>query len=103
MKTYIIFTLTNFKKHLHMKYDQLKTEGKGKILPTLKNEAELLMNGAGLNGIAHSLFDQKNKGTDVPPYSDFIKAFEKYKDLTADQYKVQTLDNFLHFHVGDEI
>jgi len=97
------FTLINLKEHLERKYHELKSEGEDKVLPILKSEAELLMDNAGLTGIARRLFDQENKEADIPSYDDFIKAFEKYKGLTADQYKVQTLDSVVHFHAEGKI
>ncbi|WP_165760436.1 hypothetical protein, partial [Niastella populi] len=97
------FTLRALKDRLNNKYHLLKTEGKVNVLTLLKNEAESLMNGNGLEGIARSLFDIENKEKGVPSYDEFIKAFEKYSGLKKGEYKIQTLDELIHFHTEGEV
>lgn len=97
------FTLHQLKERLNKKYYALKTDGKESVLNLLKNEADSLMNGNGLEGIAKSLFDLENTNKGVPSYDEFIKAFEKYSGLKKEQYKVQPLDELIHFHTGDDV
>ncbi|MES2702621.1 MAG: hypothetical protein V4649_08285 [Bacteroidota bacterium] len=96
------FTLSSFRNHLTKKYFSLKAEGKSDILAILKNESELLMDNNGLDGIAKALFDLENKEAGIPLYEDFLKAFEKYTGLVKGFYKVQPLDESIHFHTEDE-
>ena len=97
------FTLHQLKNRLNKKYHLLKTEGKEDILNLLKTEADNLMNGNGLEGIAKSLFDLENKDKGVPPYDEFVKAFEKFSSLNKAQYKVQPLDESIHFHTDEDV
>lgn len=97
------YTLRELKNRLNKKYHILKTEGKEDILTLLKNDADNLMNGNGLEGIAKSLFNLENKDKGVPSYDEFIKTFEKFSGLNKDQYKVQPLDELIHFHTEEDV
>ncbi|HEY4286964.1 MAG TPA: hypothetical protein VGN00_07680 [Puia sp.] len=92
------YTLLQLKDRLNKKYHALKTDGKESVLNLLKNEVDSLMAGNGLEGLARSLFDFENKGSGVPPYDDFIKAFEKHSGLTKSEFKVQPLDELAPGH-----
>jgi len=72
------FTLGEFKDELYTKYHLLKATDEKNLLGILKKEAENLMNGKGLDGIAESVFNLRNKDYGIPPYDEFIKAFEKH-------------------------
>ncbi len=39
----------------------------------------------------------------MPPYDEFIKAFEKFSGLNKDQYKAQPLDELIHFHTAEDV
>lgn len=97
------FSLVRFKDYLTQRYHELKKEGKTEVLTRLKNEALSMTDDLGIEGIDRKLFDRANEGTDVPKYDDFICAFEKFTKLKRDEYKVETLDSLIHFHVKDVI
>lgn len=97
------YTLLNLKSHLTRKYHSLKTDEKDNILSILKNESESLMANEGLDGVAKTLFNLENGPLGVPPYDDFLKAFEKHSGLKRKDYKVQPLDELIHFHTEDEV
>jgi len=96
------YTLSELKSRLTKKYHLLKTEAKENILTLLKNEAESLMSGNGLEGISKSVFDLENKDKGVPAYDDFVKAFEKHSGLKKGEYKIQPLDELIHFHTEND-
>jgi len=97
------FTLIDFKHYLTKKYHELKNEGKDNVLTRLKNEALLFSKNDGLDGIAEKLFDHLNKGSNIPKYNEFISAFEKLHRSKKGDYKVETLDTVIHFHVEKKI
>lgn len=97
------FTLSKLKKYLIGRYEELKGEDKDSVLEILKNEALSLMKDTGMDGIAENLFDYYNRGSNVPLYNSFVQAFEQFKGLKKGEYKTETIDSLIHFHVGKKV
>ena len=95
-------TLEYFRDYLIEKYEELKNEGKAEALAQLKNEALLLTQESGIDGIAEKMFDYNYKEQDLPKYKDFIQAFEKFSKLKKGAYKVEIVDNEMRFHTNDK-
>jgi hypothetical protein len=97
------YTLRSFKDHLSRKYHELMLASKGSVLNMLKNEADTLMAGEGLDGIAKTLFNQHGKVLGVPAYEEFVQAFEKYSGLKRSDFRIEPLGELIHFHTDDEV
>lgn len=50
-----------------------------------------------IENIQEFTFNYNNRKSDIPKYSDFLKAFEIYSKLSRDQYSAQALDYIIHF------
>ena len=95
-------TLRLYKKYLTEQYEEFKDEVKNEIFVQVKEEAEQLTQESGIAGIEEMMFDYFNSKHDVPKYKDFIQAFEKFSKLKKGDYKVEVIDNMLHFILNDE-
>lgn len=95
------YTLMDFRKHLHERYHTLKSEKKLNVLNILKEESAALVSGSGIQGIARNMFDATNKIYSLPKYDEFIIAFEKFSNLKASEYRVQTVGYVIHFITED--
>lgn len=91
------FTLQSFKEYLAQRYHQLKAQGEENVLPMLKIEAENYISDSGMEGIARKLFDDENRVDNVPPYEEFLLAFEKHSGLPPGQYQPRTVGNIVDF------
>jgi hypothetical protein len=97
------YTLRQFKEYLTRRYLDLKAENKADILARLKTEAQSFIKGDGMDGVAQKMFDFFHDGLGLPKYNEFVKAFEKHTGLKKGQYRVETMDSSIHFHVNDTV
>lgn len=97
------YTLIDFKNYLTTKYLELKNANRQDVLNILKNEAQIFLDGSGIEGVARKMFDFFNKDTDLPKYDEFVEAFKKYSSLKRDKFKVQVVGHQIHFHTKDDV
>ena len=94
--------LLSFRRYLNARYQELKNDNKSDILSILKNESLSFLSDGGLQGIEKNVFNFFNKGTNIPDYEDFVKAFEKYSKLTRKDFTIHAEGTEIYFHTKDE-
>ena len=95
-------TLRLYKKYLTEQYEESKDKGQYETFVQLQKEAQRLTQESGIDGIVEMMFNYFNNEQDIPFYKDFVQAFEKFSKLEKGDYKVEVIDNMLHFHTHDE-
>lgn len=93
------FTLSDLKDFFYEKYSSNNSVLRSTIFNEIVSDIKDKLQESGINGLARFLFNNKNERNNIPDYSFFIRAFEKYSGLSADKYVAEAVDSKIHFRV----
>ncbi len=89
-----------YRLYLNRRYHELLQlrNSAADVLIILRDEAEILIHESGIDGIVRKMFDDANQQHALPPYSQFIQAFEQFSGLGRMEYDVKVVSNTVEFH-----
>jgi hypothetical protein len=94
------YSLIDFKNYIQLLFG---AANKNKLsFNKLETEIKSIINGS-IENVQEFIFDYNNKDSDVPKYSDFLKAFELHSSIKRSQYEVHALDSIIHFKTKKDI
>ncbi|MFJ1434952.1 DUF4365 domain-containing protein [Capnocytophaga canimorsus] len=93
------YSLLDFEEYIRYLFN--KNNNSYLFFEKITTEIELIING-NFENVQEFIFDYQNKEKGIPQYSDFLKAFEQYKQLSRNQYEAQALGSIIHFKTKEE-
>ena len=96
-------TLINLRRYITKRCEELKGKRSRpqNIIRLLKEEIEAAVKGKGIGGLVQFLFDKEYAQFGIPPFEDFIKAFEKHSSLPREAFRAIPSGCSVFFHVED--
>lgn len=96
--------LYNLHKYLLQRYKDLQETllPKADILHALKEEIETIIRQGGIEKLLACLFDKEYVAHGIPPFEEFVRAFEKYSSLPHDKFHATPVGSGVLFETEDE-